>query len=108
MARIIRLTVLPHVPYVIARSGTPTSLDRPPQGSQHSQCVPLLPLHLSYMRRKFGGKKGDCPMTEDVSDRLLRLPFYNGLSEVDQAYVVGEIQGFEPAQLQRVAGFMNG
>ena len=26
------------------------------------------------------GKTGDCPVTEDVSDRLLRLPFYNDLS----------------------------
>ena len=38
------------------------------------------PLHLSPMGAKFGGKKGDCPVTEDVSDRLLRLPFYNELS----------------------------
>ena len=30
-----------------------------------------LPLHLSPMGRRFGGKPGDCPVTEDVSDRLL-------------------------------------
>jgi dTDP-4-amino-4,6-dideoxygalactose transaminase len=53
-----------------------------------------LPLHLSSMGRKFGGKKGDCPITEDVSDRLLRLPFYNDLAEVDQARVVAAIKGF--------------
>jgi dTDP-4-amino-4,6-dideoxygalactose transaminase len=53
-----------------------------------------LPLHLSDMGRRFGGKEGDCPVTEDVSDRLLRLPFYNGLSEADQASVVAAIKDF--------------
>src|SRR5579883_419212 len=53
-----------------------------------------LPLHLSDMGQKFGGKVGDCPVTEDVSDRLLRLPFYNDLTEEEQAYVVAEIGSF--------------
>jgi dTDP-4-amino-4,6-dideoxygalactose transaminase len=51
----------------------------------------FLPLHLSEMGRRFGGKKGDCPVTEDMSDRLLRLPFYNELSEAHQEYIVEEI-----------------
>ncbi|GIK40302.1 MAG: dTDP-4-amino-4,6-dideoxy-D-glucose transaminase [Chloroflexota bacterium] len=55
-----------------------------------------LPLHLSDMGRKFGGKAGDCPVTEEVSDRLLRLPFYNDLIEADQARVVEAIKEFEP------------
>jgi dTDP-4-amino-4,6-dideoxygalactose transaminase len=46
-----------------------------------------LPLHLSPMGRKFGGKEGDCPVTEDLSDRLVRLPFYNDLTEEDQERV---------------------
>ena len=54
-----------------------------------------LPLHLSDMGRKFGGQTGDCPVTEDVSDRLLRLPFYNDLLEQEQAWVVGAILDFE-------------
>lgn len=53
-----------------------------------------LPLHLSKMGRDFGGEEGDCPVTEDVSDRLLRLPFYNDLSESDQAFVVRAIHSF--------------
>src|SRR5439155_18228300 len=53
-----------------------------------------LPLHVSEMGRQFGGKEGDCPVTEDVSDRLLRLPFYNTLTAEDQERVVGAIRDF--------------
>lgn len=51
-----------------------------------------LPLHLSDMGRKFGGQPGDCPVAEDVSDRLLRLPFYNDLTEADQTSVCAAIK----------------
>jgi dTDP-4-amino-4,6-dideoxygalactose transaminase len=53
-----------------------------------------LPLHLSVMGQKFGGKPGDCPVTEDVSERLLRLPFYNTLSESQQEKVVAALLEF--------------
>jgi dTDP-4-amino-4,6-dideoxygalactose transaminase len=53
-----------------------------------------LPLHLSDMGRRFGGEPGDCPVTEDVSDRLLRLPFYNDITEAEQARVVGALRAF--------------
>lgn len=53
-----------------------------------------LPLHLSEVGRKLGGKEGDCPVTEDVSDRLLRLPFYNDLTEADQARIVAAVHEF--------------
>ncbi len=54
-----------------------------------------LPLHLSDMGRRFGGKEGDCPVTERVSDCLLRLPFYNDLTRTDQERVVEVILGFD-------------
>ena len=53
-----------------------------------------LPLHLSQMGQQFGGKEGDCPVTEKVSDCLLRLPFSNCLSEADQARVVASLKDF--------------
>jgi dTDP-4-amino-4,6-dideoxygalactose transaminase len=53
-----------------------------------------VPLHLSPMGMKFGGKDGDCPVTEDASARLLRLPFYNDLNEADLARVVAAIREF--------------
>jgi dTDP-4-amino-4,6-dideoxygalactose transaminase len=51
-----------------------------------------LPLHLSDMGQRYGGKAGDCPVTEDISDRLLRLPFYYQLSEADLARVVDTLR----------------
>lgn len=54
-----------------------------------------LPLHLSDMGRKLGGQPGDCPVTEDVSDRLLRLPFYNALTHDEQMQVIDRIQAFD-------------
>ncbi|HEY8814611.1 MAG TPA: dTDP-4-amino-4,6-dideoxygalactose transaminase [Candidatus Dormibacteraeota bacterium] len=53
-----------------------------------------LPLHLSEMGVRFGGRQGQCPVTEDVSDRLLRLPFYNRLSESEQDMVIETVCGF--------------
>jgi len=53
-----------------------------------------LPLHLSRMGRTFGGEEGQCPVAEDVSERLLRLPFYTGLSEADQFRVVAALRDF--------------
>jgi len=54
-----------------------------------------LPLHLSVMGRSFGGNEGDCPVSESLSGRLLRLPFYNELSETDQTHVVKAVQKFQ-------------
>jgi dTDP-4-amino-4,6-dideoxygalactose transaminase len=53
-----------------------------------------LPLHLSTMGRKFGGRDGQCPVTEDVSDRLLRLPFYNALTRALQDRVIEAVLEF--------------
>jgi dTDP-4-amino-4,6-dideoxygalactose transaminase len=56
-----------------------------------------LPLHLSDMGRKFGGRVGHCPVTEDVSERLVRLPFYNELTGADQSEVIEAVRAFRPA-----------
>ncbi len=55
-----------------------------------------LPLHLSDMGKRFGGQPGDCPITEDVSDRLIRLPFYYSLSPDEQEKVIQAIFTFQP------------
>jgi dTDP-4-amino-4,6-dideoxygalactose transaminase len=53
-----------------------------------------LPLHTSAMGARFGGREGDCPVTEDVSARLLRLPFYNDLSDAEQSDVIAALCSF--------------
>ena len=55
-----------------------------------------LPLHLSDMGRKFGGEIGDCPVAEDLSDRLLRLPFYTSLTESEQSEVIAALVELQP------------
>jgi dTDP-4-amino-4,6-dideoxygalactose transaminase len=55
------------------------------------------PLHLSDMGRRFGGRAGQCPVTEDVADRLLRLPLYFQLTASEQARVVDTILGWREA-----------
>ena len=54
-----------------------------------------LPLHLSVMGREYGGKTGQCPVTEQVSDQLVRLPMYNTLSEAEQEQVVSAVLQFK-------------
>ncbi len=47
-----------------------------------------VPLHNSPGGLKFGRTPAACPVTEDISDRLLRLPLWIGLSEQDQKRIV--------------------
>src|SRR5215216_822695 len=53
-----------------------------------------LPLHLSDMGRSFGGEVGDCPVTERVSDQLVRLPFHNALTNAEQEQVIDLLHEF--------------
>ena len=53
-----------------------------------------LPLHLSPMGLRFGGGKGECPVTEDLAARLLRLPFFTGMSMSEQAQVIDAVRAF--------------
>ena len=54
-----------------------------------------VPLNLSDMGRKCA-QETRCPVTEDLSLRLLRLPFYNDLTEAEQARVIAAVTSFEP------------
>jgi dTDP-4-amino-4,6-dideoxygalactose transaminase len=53
-----------------------------------------LPLNLSPMGLRFGGRQGDCPVTEDLSDRLLRFPFFTGMSSSEQSQVIDAVRAF--------------
>lgn len=53
-----------------------------------------LPLHLSPMGLRFGGHQGDCPVTEDLADRLVRFPFFTGMSGSEQTQVIDAVRAF--------------
>jgi dTDP-4-amino-4,6-dideoxygalactose transaminase len=52
-----------------------------------------VPLHLSPMG---GGQAGDCPVTEEMSDRLVRLPLYNSMTDDEQSRVIDAVRSFRP------------
>jgi dTDP-4-amino-4,6-dideoxygalactose transaminase len=53
-----------------------------------------IPLHLSAKARDYGGRPGDCPVTENVSDRLVRLPVYLDLSEADLDRIISGVLSY--------------
>ncbi|HLZ52927.1 MAG TPA: dTDP-4-amino-4,6-dideoxygalactose transaminase [Verrucomicrobiae bacterium] len=55
-----------------------------------------VPLHLSPIGRRMGGKSGSCPVSEQKSERLVRLPFYNSLTEAEQDQVIAAVKQFQP------------
>jgi dTDP-4-amino-4,6-dideoxygalactose transaminase len=46
------------------------------------------------MGEKYGGREGDCEVTERISDQLLRLPFYTNMTEDEQREVIEALKGF--------------
>jgi dTDP-4-amino-4,6-dideoxygalactose transaminase len=54
-----------------------------------------LPLHLSEKGKEYGGKPGEMPVTESVSDRLLRLPYYYDLGELEMEKVLESVIAYK-------------
>lgn len=50
-----------------------------------------VPLHSSPMGKKLGYKPEDCPITEDLGTRILRLPLYVDMTEQDTERVIESI-----------------
>lgn len=60
-------------------------------GVQASNYFP--PVHLQpFMVKEFGFRKGDFPITEQVSERTIALPFYSNLTEEDTGIVAVELK----------------
>ncbi len=53
-----------------------------------------IPLHSSPMGKGLGYKDGQLKVTEAVSKRLLRLPFYNELNKKDKDYVIDSVKKY--------------
>ncbi|PWU11018.1 MAG: dTDP-4-amino-4,6-dideoxygalactose transaminase [Verrucomicrobia bacterium] len=52
------------------------------------------PLHLSEMGRKLTKQSQMCPVCEDIHDRILRLPFYNSMTDGQQTYILETLLKF--------------
>jgi dTDP-4-amino-4,6-dideoxygalactose transaminase len=53
-----------------------------------------VPLHVSPMGERLGYRRGMLPVTESLSERLVRLPFYPDLDEATIREIVGEVAAF--------------
>lgn len=53
-----------------------------------------MPLHSSPMGERLGYVEADLPVTQFLSDCLLRLPLYPDLTETELTYVVEEVRSF--------------
>ena len=53
-----------------------------------------IPLHLSKMGKSFRYRKGDFPVSEEYSERILRLPFYTNLEPKTQERIAKETKRF--------------
>lgn len=57
--------------------------------------VYFYPIHLTrFYRDTFGYERGDLPLTEEISDRVLTLPMYPELSESQIDYIADKIELF--------------
>lgn len=54
------------------------------------------PLNRSPMGQRLGPNSAPCPVTEDVADRLVRLPFFNSLGDGQQNRVIDALMSFRP------------
>jgi dTDP-4-amino-4,6-dideoxygalactose transaminase len=62
-----------------------------------------VPLHASPVGSKYGYRAGELPVTEDLSGRIVRLPFYHALSPMEQMEVVLRIKDFAARACRRRA-----
>lgn len=62
----------------------------------HGMIAPFhyLPLNASPMGLRCGGKLGDCPVTEKISDELVRLPLFNTMTETETEMVIAAVREF--------------
>lgn len=58
-----------------------------------------VPLHSSPAGRRFGRANGNLTVTDDISERIIRLPLWIGLTPEQQAYVVEGITEFVHGQV---------
>jgi dTDP-4-amino-4,6-dideoxygalactose transaminase len=84
-----------HIYYILLPSATiRNELMRHLNAQDIGAASHYVPLHSSPMGRKLGYNAGQLPVTESLSECLLRLPLYPDLSESDQTRIVEELVAF--------------
>lgn len=53
-----------------------------------------VPLHSSPMGVKLGGLSSPCPVSQDVSERIVRLPLFYDLSDDKQSHVIDSVKAY--------------
>ena len=54
-----------------------------------------IPLHLSSIGKKFRNSEAELPISINISDRLVRLPFFNNISKNEMDEIIQVIKQFE-------------
>ncbi len=84
-----------HMYYLLAPDAeTRTRLLRHLNGEGIGAVFHYVPLHASPAGRRFGRTAGELCVTEDVSERIIRLPLWIGMGEREISTVVGTLEGF--------------
>ena len=97
----IRLPVVPdnceiayHMFYLLVRDRTTRdAVLEHMRGEGIQPTFHYVPLHSSDAGRRFSAELTECPVTDDISGRLIRLPFYNSVSAADSARVIASFLG---------------
>jgi dTDP-4-amino-4,6-dideoxygalactose transaminase len=84
-----------HLYYVLVKdAATRTALIAHLRARDIHAVFHYVPLHSSPAGRRFGRVAGSMTVTDDLSNRLLRLPLYFGLEEPEVAEIVAAIAAF--------------
>ena len=75
------------VPHVLRAPARPATRDAVLESMRAAEaCSPTfhyVPLHSAPGGERFAARRTECPVTDDISGRLLRLPFHNNLAMDD-------------------------
>lgn len=84
-----------HMYYVLASDGeTRTRLLTHLKSRGIGAVFHYVPLHLSPAGQRFGRAGGELTVTEDMSERIIRLPLWIGMGEREISAVVGALRDF--------------
>ncbi len=84
-----------HIFYVLADTlATRMALARHLKTQDMLSVSHYVPLHSSPGGRKWGRTSGEFKVTDDISDRLLRLPIYFGITDAQVDTVIDAVKGF--------------